>query len=95
MLPTVVPMERTIRSMYLYTVTLVTASVVVAPVADLGPIYWVAALVLGVGFLVGVEALRRQPTPARSMRLFSYSISYITLVFGAMTLDVLVRHGVS
>jgi protoheme IX farnesyltransferase len=95
MLPTVVPMERTIRSMYLYTVTLVTASVVVAPVADLGPIYWVAALVLGVGFLVGVESLRRQPTPARSMRLFSYSISYITLVFGAMTLDVLVRHGVS
>jgi len=81
--------------MYIYTVTLVTVSILVAPVADLGPIYWVAALVLGVGFLAGVEILRRRPTPATSMRLFSYSISYITLVFGAMTLDVLVRHGVS
>jgi len=29
------------------------------------------------------------------MRLFSYSISYITLVFGALTVDVLVRYGVS
>ncbi|MFM8387722.1 MAG: heme o synthase [Actinomycetota bacterium] len=95
MLPTVVPMERTIRSMYLYTVTLVTSSLILAPVADLGPIYWVSAAVLGVGFLAGVDVLRRRPTPATSMRLFSYSISYITLVFGAMTLDVLVRHGVS
>jgi protoheme IX farnesyltransferase len=95
MLPTVVPMEQTIRSMYIYTVTLFTSSLVLVPVADLGPIYWVAAAVLGVGFLAGVDLLRRRPTPATSMRLFSYSISYITLVFAALTLDVLVRHGVS
>ena len=95
MLPTVVPMEQTIRSMYVYTVTLVTCSLVLTPVADLGPIYWISAAVLGLGFLVGVDVLRRRPTPAVSMRLFSYSISYITLVFGALTLDVLVRHGVS
>jgi len=95
MLPTVVSMERTIRSMFLYTVTLVTSSLILAPVADLGPVYWVVAAVLGTGFLVGVDFLRRRPTPATSMRLFSYSISYITLVFGAIALDVLVRHGVS
>ena len=95
MLPTVVPMEQTIRSMYVYTVTLVTVSIVLAPVADLGPIYWASAAVLGAGFLAGVDLLRRRPTPAVSMRLFSFSISYITLVFGALTIDVLVRHGVS
>ena len=95
MLPTVVPMEQTIRSMYAYTVTLVTVSIVLAPVADLGPIYWASAAVLGAGFLAGVDLLRRRPTPAVSMRLFSFSISYITLVFGALTIDVLVRHGVS
>jgi protoheme IX farnesyltransferase len=95
MLPVVVPIEKTIRSMFVYTVTLVTCSLVLAPVADLGPIYWISATVLGLGFLAGIEGLRRQPTPAVSMRLFSYSISYITLVFGAMTVDVLVRHGVS
>ena len=95
MLPTVVPMQSTIRSMFIYTVTLVTCSLILAPVADLGPIYWISALALGVGFLAGVDLLRRRPTPAVSMRLFSYSISYITLVFGALTIDVLVRHGVS
>jgi protoheme IX farnesyltransferase len=95
MLPVVATPNETIRSMYLYTVALVTASLVLVPVADLGPIYWVLAALLGGGFLWGVDVLRRQPTPRVSMRLFSYSISYITLLFGAMTADVLVRHGVS
>ena len=95
MLPTVVPIQQTIRSMAIYTVTLVTSTLILAPIADLGPIYWVSAAVLGIGFLVGIEALRRHPTPVASMRLFSYSISYVTLVFGAITIDVLVRHGVS
>mgnify|MGYP003336769110 CR=1 FL=1 len=95
MMPVVVPVERTVRSMFFYTVTLVTVSLVLAPVANLGPIYWVSALVCGLGFLVGVEALRRAPSAAVAMRLFSFSISYVTLVFAAMTIDVLVRHGVS
>jgi protoheme IX farnesyltransferase len=29
------------------------------------------------------------------MRVFGFSITYVTVLFGAMTLDVLVRHGVS
>jgi heme O synthase-like polyprenyltransferase len=32
-------------------------------------------------------------TPARAMRLFAYSISYVTLLFSAMAIDQLVRHG--
>ena len=95
MLPVVATPAETIRSMYIYTVALVTSSLILVPVADLGPIYWVGAVVLGAGFLVGVDILRRRPTPRVSMRLFSYSISYISLLFGAMTLDVLVRYGVS
>lgn len=95
MLPVVATEAQTIRSMALYTVALVTSSLVLAPVADLGLIYWISAVGLGVGFLAGVDILRRRPTPRVSMKLFSYSISYITLLFGAMTIDVLVRHGVS
>jgi protoheme IX farnesyltransferase len=95
MLPTVVPMDETIRSMYLYTVALVATSLVLAPVGDLGPIYWLSAIILGAGFLAGVEILRRRPTEAVSMRLFSFSISYITLLFAAITTDVLVRYGIS
>ncbi len=29
------------------------------------------------------------------MRVFAYSITYVTVLFGAMTLDVLIRNGVS
>jgi protoheme IX farnesyltransferase len=37
--------------------------------------------------------LFQDPTPKRAMRLFSWSITYLTLLFGAMALDVLVRSG--
>ena len=33
------------------------------------------------------------PTAANSMRLFGFSITYVTVLFGAMTVDVLVRNG--
>jgi heme O synthase-like polyprenyltransferase len=29
------------------------------------------------------------------MRVFAYSITYVTVLFGAMSLDVLIRNGVS
>ena len=48
---------------------------------------------LGAIFLGGTFALKRHPTPANSMRLFGFSITYVTGLFGAMTLDVLVRNG--
>jgi protoheme IX farnesyltransferase len=65
------------------------------PVAGLGWIYGAAAVVLGAVFIWGTIALGRNPTPAASMRLFGYSITYVTLLFGAMMLDVFVEYGVS
>ena len=94
MLPAVAPMRETVRQMFAYVAVLVAVTLVLAPVADLGPIYWVAAAVLGVAFLAGTVDLGRHPTPARSMRLFGFSISYVTLLFGALAADVLVRHGI-
>ena len=44
-------------------------------------------------FLWGTIDLGRNPTPQRSMRVFGYSITYVTLLFAAMTIDVFVRHG--
>jgi heme O synthase-like polyprenyltransferase len=43
-------------------------------------------------FIGGCIALQRDPTPRRSMQLFAYSITYVTLVFGGMAADVLLRH---
>jgi heme o synthase len=93
MLPSVATLEVTTRKMVLYTVVMIACSLVMAPVASLGWIYIVAAVVCGAAFLWGAVDLGRNPTPQRSMRLFGFSISYVTLLFAALTVDVLVEHG--
>lgn len=93
MLPSVVPMQVAVRQMIWYTVALVISTLLLIPVADLGWIYGVAAAVLGALFLAGTIALERNPTAAASMRLFGFSITYVTLLFGAMSLDVFVEYG--
>ncbi|MEP6659641.1 MAG: heme o synthase [Acidimicrobiales bacterium] len=91
MLPAVAPVSETARQMLAYTAVLVALSLVLAPVADLGALYIaVAAVCGGVFLLLGVD-LKRRPDVARSMRLFSYSITYVTLLFVAMAVDVLLR----
>lgn len=89
MLPAVVSIEKTIRTMVAYTVVLTLVTFVMIPVANLGFIYGVTAAVTGVGFIVGTAMLSRRPTEAWSMRVFSFSITYVTLLFGALMLDVL------
>ncbi len=93
MLPAVASAEVTVRKMVGYTAVMVAATILLGPVAHLGATYMVAAIVLGCLFLFGTIELGRNPTPQRSMRVFGYSITYVTLLFAAMTIDVLVRHG--
>jgi len=93
MLPSVVPIEVAVRQMIWYTVALVATTLILVPVAGLGWIYGITAAVLGALFLGGTIALKRHPTAAASMRLFGFSITYVTVLFGAMTVDVLVRNG--
>jgi protoheme IX farnesyltransferase len=93
MLPVVAPLDQVLRQMLAYTVVMVAATLLLVPVADLGALYAVGAAVLGALFIAGTLALSRQPDPQKAMRLFGYSISYVTLLFGVMTLDVLVRNG--
>lgn len=95
MLPSVAPMDEVVRQMIGYTVALVASTLVLWPVASLGLVYGISAIVLGVVFIWGAVALGRNPTPTASMRLFGYSITYVTLLFGAMMLDVFLEHGVS
>ncbi|HEX6658167.1 MAG TPA: heme o synthase, partial [Ilumatobacter sp.] len=47
MLPAVVPLEHAVRQMIGHTVAMVACSLLLVPVADLGPIYAIAAAVLG------------------------------------------------
>ena len=64
MLPAVVPIGTAARRMVGYTVAMIAATLVLVPVAGLGWIYTVAAVVLGAAFLVATLHLVRDPTPA-------------------------------
>jgi heme o synthase len=91
MMPTVVGFTRTARQIVLYTVLLWAMSLVFYPVARMGDLYLAAAAVLGAVFLWQAVQLLRDSTPERAMRLFGYSISYLTLLFAAMAADQLLR----
>ena len=52
----------------------------------------VAAVGLGAVFLLMAAGLWRRATPKAAMRLFSYSITYLTLLFVVMAVDVFVQH---
>jgi protoheme IX farnesyltransferase len=97
MLPVVASMKRTTREIALYTAALVAVSLLLGPVAHLGLIYTVTAAVLGGGFLFVTARLFRlarfdRVTGRDAMRVFSYSITYLTVLFVAMAGDVLIRN---
>lgn len=95
MLPAVVPFEQAVRHMIGYTVAMVVTTLILIPVANLGWIYGVSAAVLGAVFIGATLWLARNPSPQASMRVFGYSITYVTVLFAAMMVDVFVRHGFS
>jgi protoheme IX farnesyltransferase len=91
MMPVVSTFKRTAGQIVVYTVLLVAVTVLFAAVGHMGVLYLVSALVLGAVFLFYALRLRQQATPRAAMKLFSYSITYLTLLFAAMAGDVLVR----
>jgi protoheme IX farnesyltransferase len=95
MLPVVKGVPETTRQIALYTVVLVAISLAFAPVAGMGLVYLVAAVALGAVFLWRSWALYQQGASpegslAQSIRLYRYSISYLTLLFAAVAVDALV-----
>jgi protoheme IX farnesyltransferase len=93
MLPVVAGVRATAVRILLYTVLLWVLTVVFTPIAEMGPLYLAAALVLGAVYTVLAVNLVREPRPEPAIRLFAWSITYITLLFGAMAADQLLRSG--
>lgn len=91
MLPAVTSLARTARQVIGYSAALWVISILFAPVAHMGLVYLVSAVVLGAVFMAYAVQLRRQASAQAAMRLFGYSISYLTLLFSAMAVDQLVR----
>jgi protoheme IX farnesyltransferase len=93
MLPVVASLRTTALRIVLYTLLLWALTLVFAPVAGMGDIYIAAALVLGAVFTWLAVRLLRENSPQAAMRVFTWSITYITLLFAAIALDQLVRSG--
>ena len=96
MLPVVATPTRTARNVFFYTAAMVAATLAFAVVVPMGATYVVVAAVAGALYLamavrLWVLAARRAPIEGDAMRLFSYSITYLTVLFGAMAVDVFVR----
>jgi protoheme IX farnesyltransferase len=97
MLPVVASLQRTTLEILVYTVVLWATTVLFGAVASMGWIYGVTALVLGAMFTFLSARLYRdarldRANVAKAMKLFGFSITYLTLLFVAMATDVLVRY---
>jgi len=91
MMPVVATFRRTAIEILVYTLIMVGFTLLLTPVAHLGALYLVSAALLGIGFVAMSVRLWVQATPKASMQLFSYSITYLTLLFIVMALDVFVQ----
>jgi len=93
MLPSVRSLANTTAQMLAYSVVVVAFTLLFGWTESMGPLYWVGAVVLGAVFLAMTVNVRRTESPAAAIRLFTFSITYITLLFGLMALDVIIRFG--
>ena len=99
MLPVVASMKQTTAEIVYYTAALVAVSFLLGPVAHLGWVYMITAAVLGAGFLYLVTRLwglaqNGQVGGRDAMRVFGYSITYLTVLFVAMAGDVMISNHV-
>ncbi len=87
MLPVIRGEGETIRQMILYTIALVTCTLLLAGVGVLGRVYLVSAVALAVPFVWLVARLARQVSDRTALALFGYSIVYLGLLFVSMAVD--------
>jgi heme o synthase len=92
MLPVVRGEAETARQILLYTLVLVAVSLLLFPAASMGLIYLASAIGLGIGFIwYSLRVLRNVSDGLAAIRLFRFSISYLTLLFAAVAADSLLR----
>ena len=90
MLPSVASMENTSRQIVAYSVAVWALAVAFGPIADLGWIYLATSIVSGGMFTLYSVQLMRDPNAKRAMKVFTFSLTYLTALFVAMAADQLI-----
>ncbi|NNN01528.1 MAG: protoheme IX farnesyltransferase [Acidimicrobiaceae bacterium] len=96
MMPVVASLRRTTLEILVYSVIMWALTLLIGPIAHLGWVYAVSATVLGGLFTFYALRLHNharhdRADVAEAMRLFHFSITYLTALFVLMAVDVLVR----
>jgi len=97
MMPVVVSLRRTTLQILIYSVLMWALTLLIGSSAHLGWVYAVSATVLGAMFTFYAYRLYRhalvdKADVAEAMRLFHFSITYLSALFILMAVDVLVRN---
>ncbi len=87
MMPVVRGKAATKFQMLVYTLLLLGATTLLAVVGMMGIVYLVASVVLGAGFAYCCVRTAFDSTDRWAKRTFAYSILYLALLFGAMSVD--------
>ncbi|HUX04671.1 MAG TPA: heme o synthase [Acidimicrobiales bacterium] len=96
MMPVVASLRRTTLEILVYSVLLWALTMLIGPSAHLGWIYALSATVLGALFTFYAlrlyrHAIHNTADVGEAMKLFHFSITYLTALFVLMAVDVLVR----
>ncbi len=97
MMPVVASLRRTTLEILVYSVVMWALTLLIGPCAHLGWVYAISATVLGAMFTFYALRLYRHARVDRAdvgeaMRLFHFSITYLSALFILMAVDVLVRN---
>ena len=93
MLPVVAKNEHVGRQIILYAYAYFASTLLLIPVANMGTVYTVAAVLAGVWFTWESHRLYKEAKvqiPQNPMRLFHASITHLTILFLAIALDPLI-----
>jgi protoheme IX farnesyltransferase len=90
MLPVTHGVAETTRQIALYSVLMVALTLVFFAVARMGLVFLAGTLALGAMFLAQAFLMWRDGTDARAVRLYKFSITYLTGLFALIVLDVAV-----
>ena len=91
MLPVTAGAPETARQIWLYTILLVTMSLILWAVAGMGSVYLAVALIFGGIFLFRAWRLRSEVLGEGLLRgasrLYRFSITYLTVIFASIAID--------